>query len=132
MRGVHQQQRTAVLRADEDAQQFFVKHDYWLADADEDARVLARLHRNARRDRRGAWRSARPPPGPGPQGPCWQRPPCLQPANSRSAMPSPPPPGGTLTVMPLYCWAPAISVRPATVTRLYRLVSAPRYQALRD
>lgn len=50
---VDQQQRPAIFRADEDAQQFFVEHDGRLADAEDDARVLAWLHRHARRQARG-------------------------------------------------------------------------------
>ena len=59
MAGVDQKQWPAVLRADQDAQQFVVEHDGWLADADEDARVLARLYRNAR-----GYRRAHPRRGP--------------------------------------------------------------------
>ncbi len=52
MAGVNQQQRPAVLRTDQDAQKFLVEHNGRLADADEDARVLAGISRHSRRQRR--------------------------------------------------------------------------------
>src|ERR1700722_209687 len=49
-------------------------------------------------------------------------------SSSRHREPNSEPAGGHQ----LDYWAPAISVRTATVNRLYRFVSGSRYQALRD